>query len=982
MTVEEQFTSLVKEDNEKEILVLLKQASKTERKGLVPTIKKLTKHYNEYKDDGKGRYSAIGTETQQKMLMISSFVCFTRADFEKAFYSTWILDPKYLVLVRDWHIPDWFSDFVNKLADGEFFSNWISYDYIMELSDQGLVKPSRLLIAKLLPASIFEHVAKGERRYWVCKPENLLKRPASLQEHFWFLFEEETNLHFSDRYIHFGNEANKEEIGWVPVIKNFVQSGQLDKTRLLKESLLASNKNFNKVLSGWFAELFVQLEPTAEEIKKVQKELINVLNSAHSKPVSVGLQYLRKIATDKELDVASVLDAAPVILSSNTKNIVASSLMLLEQIAKSNKNKHTEITGLCCQVFIHRDDDLQTRAAKIIEKYGSFEDETLVEKLDGYRSEMLQNAKKILNAFVAVNEKVDLIEDTGNNFSLVKEEVKVIPAIDNVEDLMFLAAQAFDNNESWYIDVLPAALIKLQHQLTGSALAQLQPALQRALQTTKTGLRSTTGYYDHMLSIFFIDVCIILVRKFPKETEELNDVFEKFNQQDGDTLRKWMSIDSATSYIVEWDNYYKDPFYVPYKIFLTEVLAKIRVGDKLPLLSTPTHQPGWILPEILVQRVAEYQDKDLYPDPMDAKLALARCYLKNPEAGLLLAKEKLKGEWRNLFLFLLGENEVPQGPFTQPEAWVMASLSKSPKKIYPEFEEFGYYEKGLGLYTGQLPWEVVFEEYQTRRYDYKLGKEVPVTASHKILKINFKPQLQSKKEVTGVKGFLQKLTKKMIAKEPPQLLYNYFKIKAQYYSNEHNDIRRALLMAPNNTESLLPQLLSISFKYPTFTGENDKRMIIAALQVLYELWDEPGETAHLFLAASLLSSDKTAASTAAEIWVHHSPKGKIDNVLLGQIIGKYQRIEFAPFKRLTDLLIQSMINVSAGHNKMLRQIIESCLVELPTVPVKGLKKLLEIYAELLASDNPALINAEVRSQLEKWKDNPGLSRIIAGLINR
>ena len=61
--------------------------------------------------------------------------------------------------------------------------------------------------------------------------------------------------------------------------------------RVLRESLLAVNRNMNKNLGGWFAGMFTALNPSIEEqLAALQPEILAVLSgSPHSRPVNIML---------------------------------------------------------------------------------------------------------------------------------------------------------------------------------------------------------------------------------------------------------------------------------------------------------------------------------------------------------------------------------------------------------------------------------------------------------------------------------------------------------------------------------------------------------------------------------------------------------------------------------------------------------------------------------------------------------------------
>ena len=66
--------------------------------------------------------------------------------------------------------------------------------------------------------------------------------------------------------------------------------------RVLKESLLAVNRNLNKNLSSWFAGMFTALNPSTEEQLTLQPEIFAVLSAPHSRPVNIILGLLKTYA--------------------------------------------------------------------------------------------------------------------------------------------------------------------------------------------------------------------------------------------------------------------------------------------------------------------------------------------------------------------------------------------------------------------------------------------------------------------------------------------------------------------------------------------------------------------------------------------------------------------------------------------------------------------------------------------------------------
>ena len=386
----DQFTNIIEKQKEEPLLAFLKTLTPQDKKQLVPLIKKMDKEYQEYGTREGGVYGYIkGTNGQRDMLLLAAFVCFNRAEYDKIWRGVWMVDKERLSKVFDWYCPEWFSDYVNKQADADSISSALEYFWLMELAERGFLYPGKLLIIKTLLEVIFERVGPHE---WRVNSAPLLRLPITLHEHIWYLFELESTVHFAERYKNFG-APGAEKVGWIKVFMDFAAHQKIDRFRVLQESLLASNRNFNKVLSGWFAELFSKMEPTNEDLLRLQKELLNVLGSPHSKPVNTALQAIRKIVAEKVFDAQGLLDATPLLLASDTKATVSSILAALEKLGQKHPVWQEKIARVVCQAFIQQAEELQTKTAWLIAKFGATNDRGLRDELQHIRSNMLATTR-------------------------------------------------------------------------------------------------------------------------------------------------------------------------------------------------------------------------------------------------------------------------------------------------------------------------------------------------------------------------------------------------------------------------------------------------------------------------------------------------------------------------------------------------------------------------------------------------------------
>ena len=903
------FLVILEKEQSDRLIGFLQSLEEDEKKKLAVGLKRLLKEYLEY--SAATNYRQKASPGQREILQITSFVCLNRTDYAKTDYALWTLQKKLLQQVIDWYCPDWFNDFVNKTAGLEHVGNVIDYDWVMELTEKGVLQPTGELIVRLLPVVIYPETDRIARY----QPENLLKRAVTLEQHFWYLFSHENNIYMADRYLHFG-EDKEANPGWIFTIKQVAEQGRIDRQRLLKEALLAGNRNFNKVLSGWFAELFLQLKPTKKELIHLQKELLSVLSCPQSKPVNAVLSCLKKIITEKEFEDGAFLDQVNFLLTSDTKGIVAATLTLLEKLVQKDRGLQLPVCRLATQVFIHADSELQGRAAKIIDQYRSVLDASFPELLMPYQSTILSPARTLLGSLLALPSVESETPDPVLSPPLVS--YSEIPRITTADDLVFLASQAFDNNEPWHTEQFIASLIQWQGRLKGEQMAMLEPALQRALKLIDTGMQAGQGCLDKMLAIFFIDVCIYFIRRYPREAAVLNQLFKMFGNKSRNITGSWMAINAEASYTAKWDRS-EASFYYPYHQLIMAALEKIRKGDELPLISTPTHQPAWLDPVVLVQRLAVYQQKRRDPIPVDLEMAVSRCLPGDKDKAISLAEELLTGEYRNLLLFLFGKDKEPRGPFDHESVWTCASLTFKERRETPDLE---------------------------------------------------KPE-------PGQKPFAR-LVKLFAKKKAPPILYGRFHFKHLQFG-EHNDIRRLLQLTPYNPEPLLAAVMSQCLKDSNFWEEADRKITVATIQALYEIWDDWGKIAYAFLGASMLSQDKTILHTAGEIWLAAVPAGKMNAEQLGKEIGLLESVEFAPLKRLTDLMTQRLIHVSALHDKQLQICVLAIMKELPEKPVNNLKKLLEIGGELTITNGEPVRDPAIILKLQHWRNNSNLQKMVSRL---
>lgn len=958
MTHQELLAEILEQEQADKIIPFLKSLTDKERKALVPEIKKARKKYSEFVPKGNNSYGAVGTPAQFKILKICVFICSDINEAKKLRY--WDVPVATTIdQLVEWYSPAWFSDYVNRTVNEEYVG--YSYKEIMNWSEKGLVSPIPELIAKILPQVIYKAERTGNSNFYHFTPQALEEYPITLQTHIWYLFNYENPINWTGGYG-LQKKDMQPNASWIGIFKTFTADKKLERLCVLKESLLAVNRNFNKTLTGWFVDLFIAMEPTESELLELQNELFGTLNSPQSKPVNNTLKLFAGICNSADFNYNEFIGNLPLLLSSETKSIVISALSIADKISKKLPDSREEICVHVCNAFLSKDETIQSKASKIIQQYGNFESVKLKETLSAFTDSLLVNTKKVLQSFLA-DRQVNIHATVVENKQVVKVESLInsynaIPTVNTIDELIFLASQAFDNNESYHIDLLPAALIKFNADLTAENIIQLEPAFQRAYKLVMSGGISTTGLFDNLLAIFFIDFGIFLKSRFENELKNVIKLHEKSKKEDEEGRKNWTWYKNHLCSLKKWNTEQSAQSYIPMRQVLLTGLQKINSDNKLPLLSTPTHTPAWIDPCILIDRLTGYQKNGYKPDNMDFQLALSRCALDNTETALQLAKNKLSGEYKELISFLLDKDAKPKAPFSEPAIWMTAALTKTPEKTYAEFESFSFAKIPRPYLNGLFKWNTINEtylaygNYNSAKKGYDRYKDIRQTII-----------------VENQKGYDSSI-------DNTQLLCEHFIHTSKI---RETDLSRAILHLPNNPAPILADVVARHMNSALYNEVTERNTVTAGIKTLDKLTIPFNEIIYLFMGTCMLNADKTIRAYAAEVWIDRVNKQTIASKEIGKVIGIHEKIEWGPLKRFTDLVISNMMNISKQHDLELEELFTACLLQLDE-PIKDLKKLLEIYFELL-SINQSKIDNDINIKLTKWMENTTLKKACKQLLS-
>ncbi|SIT12900.1 hypothetical protein SAMN05421786_10685 [Chryseobacterium ureilyticum] len=899
--MKERLYEILNEEKVHEIIPFLKQLSSEEKKTLVPTIKKMDREINKIIMT-KNSYHTAGSVNQHSIIDIASFVCMDQKNFGKNYWSIF-RNAEQAEQILEWGCPDWFSDFINDSIDAEFTA--FNYKDILGWTEKGYVQPK--------PELLGYHLSN----YPVV---DLNHHPDTLKTHFWYLCE------YPSKSLPFQKE-------WFPLIQKLVAEQKIERKRFLRECLLASNRNFNKNVTGWFMDSFTALKPTDEELVELQDDLLAGLSSAQSKAVNTILTHLKKIVGTSDFKSDEFSHYLPNLLSSEVKTVVIASLMLTEKIFQK-KIIDPEMLGMALSTaFVSKDDGIQSKAAKIIQRYIPAS-ENMMEALSHYSDNILTNVRPVLAKYIE-EKQPELEVITSKQLSLITDENKV-KVLESFEDLMFFLPLAIDDPYSHHCDIALDGFIRFANDVDAESVKLIEPVF---LKACKTIAKWEVPYLNVLLCNLIINYGLSLLGKYPIQLKNLEKIYQKTRDEEASRevysnyQKKLGPVENVGA---------ECPTMEAFKEIAIYINHKIKLGDNTPLLFTTTHSPCWISPVSLVEKFEIYQNKNIEPNHLDVQLALQRCALDNISEALQLAEKKLKGEYKDLLLFFFGKNVTPKGKFEHHSWWMTAGITRSPETTFKEFNDFGYDTIPSEFFSGNYNWKTI-DSKKNSYYPVELNIEIP---------------------------------KYHLEKRKGPLFLEYFVAEQK----ELTEIPALMWCFPNTLGNALAKVIKYCLFYSGIAEVYERNLVLHTAQALYQIKKPLDSMGHLFLGTIFLDGDKTIRGTAAEIWLEHVSHKMIDNAQLGKVVGLHEKLEWAPVKRLTDLMQHHMLNVSKDHNMALEELISNILLQMDQ-PVTNLKKLLEIYHEVLAL-NQSEANKQVIEKLNDWKENSSLKKICNLLLKK
>ncbi len=666
---------------------------------------------------------------------------------------------------------------------------------------------------------------------------------------------------------------------WDEVFQKLIEKGLIKERTIISNLLGTLSYNWKKGHIDWHIRLIKIFEPTREEYLDNQQLLFSAFYTTNNTVGNFVIQVIETIYTDKRFDTETFFRSIPPLFTKEKSDkAILLALDILTSIIQTNP-KLSVHAGIVADALVQPSEKIQIKVSRLLHTY--IKGEELKELIEPFHDRLKEKARQILQIEKSTMEDEDSLG--------VDIEFTPLTVPDNWEDLLFHLGRTLKTFNPADIDLFFQGLISLQDQFSENYREQLKPYIKQLSRSTKVvGTEKMIEFY-------------------------LYEFFEN-----------WLSP-TEEYYIHE---YVKKNHINPIPFFRNRnvrTIDKLRRNDKLSFLSTPTHAPFYIHPDILIERMAEYEQAGEKIDEEDLIIACNRILSfelsDDKKEKLVRMKNKYVGPLKYIFGI---SNHIEVGEILLP-VWTQAARTKDPQGVFREFET----TKAKDYPTVVQPFIIDLTTHRRFSEDRKYHWDSVV------LENNWNNSLWTKE----------------VKKEFPPLYYyigynKKWQKESSYYSRQV--VTYTLSLVPRYCDALITALT------PVYSDEADESHI---LQFLIESRLKVHHSGWIYIAVCLVCQDKTTRLLAAEyinlmIGLDPCNTAYISDYIATTIAGR-----FAPVNRLIEYIDRpATARIKQFQFVFLRKCIEKA--EKETLPV-NFKKIIAAYREIAI-----LLNRETEEDIE------------------
>ena len=424
-----------------------------------------------------------------------------------------------------------------------------------------------------------------------------------------------------------------------------------------------------KNTADFFCRVVELLNPITKELLTSQHTLFALLSSDKTSVINFVMRLIKQIADEKAFDFQAFADNFA--LCFTTQKIAKSQLIGLNILEKHYKKQapiNIEYREQLAVLFTVPDVKLQEKVTNLLTTY--FGGQGLAEVVAPYQDYLKGKAQDLL-ATLSLSENTESTESSHTSSADCLSEIRGLEQPSSWDKLLFLLGDCLRERTAATIDLFFEGLVQLQDQLPENFKEQLAPYIVQVNGMYYTNVQLAA--LQLLLAGWVEDRPL----ESPEDWKKMNTKIRRLNTTEEEPLKQACVLHNV------W--YLRDEIpYLLYKVRAT--LSKLKSGNKLPFLSTPTHAPFYIDAETLADRLLTYQTAGKEVDLDDLVVACNRLLLSTitPEAQQKV--RSLLGQYAPALGYLFGLSDVVTPTEELLPLWTQITRLKHPDKVFTEFE--------------------------------------------------------------------------------------------------------------------------------------------------------------------------------------------------------------------------------------------------------------------------------------------------------
>ena len=421
---------------------------------------------------------------------------------------------------------------------------------------------------------------------------------------------------------------------------------------------------YKKNILDFYCRIIETFEPTRQELLSHQSTFFALLSSDKTSVVNFVMKLIKEIANEKDFDFQTFADNFALCFA--TQKIAKSQLIGLDILAKHYKQQppiNLEYREQLAVLFTVPDAKLQEKVASLLTTY--FNHEGLPEVIAPYRDYLKGKAQDLLQSLPSPNSSENsensensqtaraartshtsqtastaLTSHTARTPKIARAARTLTP-----DDLLFLIGDCIRERSPLVLDLFFEGLNQLQAQIPKNFSQQISP--------------------------------------YQKQLGEQPFEFTTYRKCMRWVIDVWEGKASISDDIFGGKLYNPTPFL---REKTKRLLLKLKQGNSLPFVSTPTHAPFYIDPLTFLERIAQYEKAEKSPMLEDVVVGLNRLLPTEVTEEQKQLARSLTGNYAPTLQYYFEVNKQIAVTDTTRVLWGQVLRLKDIDGIFPELE--------------------------------------------------------------------------------------------------------------------------------------------------------------------------------------------------------------------------------------------------------------------------------------------------------